>query len=327
MKNYILGIEFLVLMLVFPSIGFSKTTNTNWETCMEIFDDCDLCGCATSSGGMGFVSLNNVDFVGLRYIYQSFESKEGIFNNSPTIDEDFNTFQVWGKKQVSKKISVSAIIPYLDLSRSYQDSRQEGVNGLGDISIIGWYQFNFLKKLKDDDKPYASRETSNHKLQVGSGVKLPTGEFRQALTTGVNPGFQVGTGSLDFILSSFYAYTRERWGVSTNLSYFYKTENEENYRFGNQVSLSSRVFSLFETKKTVIMPFVGVTVDHFNEIEEFGEKIANTDGYLMNGMVGTEVSFSNFLIGTNFSLPIAQDLVGGDVVTQNRFSVYLNYKF
>lgn len=325
MKNYILGIKFSFVLLLFSSFGFAKVLDT--LTCMEIFDDCDLCGCATSSGGVGFVSLNNVDFVGVRYIYQSFESKDGIFNNSPTIDEDFNTFQIWGKKQISKQFSISAIIPYLDLSRNYQDGRNEGVSGIGDMSVIGWYHFNFLKKRKDNDKAFASPEPSNHKLQLGAGVKLPTGEFRQALTSGVNPGFQVGTGSLDAIVSSFYAYTQNRWGLSTNLSYFFKTENEDRYRFGNQVSLSSRIFTLFETKKNVIMPFLGITADHFNEIEEFGEIIDNTDGYLASGMFGTELSYAKFLIGANFSVPISQDLVGGDVVAQNRFSLYVNYKF
>ena len=258
---------------------------------MDIFDDCDLCGCATSAGGMGFSSLNNVDFIGVRYIYQRFESKEGIFNNSPTIDEDFHTLQIWGKKQITERFSISTIIPYLDLNRSYQSGNKQGVNGLGDITVLGWYQFKFLKKLGEDEKPYATRLPSNHKLQVGAGVKLPTGEFREALTGGVNPGFQVGTGSLDFLLTSFYSYTRERWGISTNLTYFYKTENQDNYRFGNQLSLSSRVFTLFQTPKSVIMPFAGVTADHFNEIEEFGEKINDTDGYLINGIIGSEVSF------------------------------------
>lgn len=327
MKNYISKIKISIILILFVTSLYAKNTVNSFETCMQILDDCDLCGCATSSGGMGFMSLNNIDFIGVRYINQRFESKEGIFNNSPTIDEDFNTFQIWGKKQISKKISISAIIPYLDLSRSYQNGNTEGVNGIGDISFIGWYQFNFFKKLKKNNKPYASREPSNHKLQIGVGVKLPTGEFRQALTTGVNPGFQVGTGSLDVILSSFYAYTQDRWGISTNLSYFYKTENNENYRFGNQVSLSSRVFALFEAKKSVIMPFIGITADHFNAVEEFGEKINDTEGYLANGMFGAELSFSKYLIGANFSLPVSQDLVGGDVVAQNRLSLYLNYKF
>jgi hypothetical protein len=75
------------------------------------------------------------------------------------------------------------------------------------------------------------------------------------------------------------------------------------------------------------MPFIGITADHFNAIEEFGEKIDNTEGYLANAMLGAEFSFSRFLIGTNFSLPVSQELVGGDVVAQNRFSLYLNYKF
>jgi len=84
MKNYTFAIKCFAFLLLFSNYSLAK--NSDPLTCMDIFDDCDLCGCATSSGGMGFVSLNNVDFLGIRYINQRFESKEGIFNNSPTID-------------------------------------------------------------------------------------------------------------------------------------------------------------------------------------------------------------------------------------------------
>ncbi len=42
-------------------------------------DDCDACGCSASGGGMGFSSMLNPNFVGLRYMRQSYTSRDGLF--------------------------------------------------------------------------------------------------------------------------------------------------------------------------------------------------------------------------------------------------------
>jgi len=66
-------------------------------------DDCDACGCSANGGSMGFSSMLNNNFIGLRYVYQSYTTKEGVFNNSPWIDENFNTIQIWSRIPVTEK--------------------------------------------------------------------------------------------------------------------------------------------------------------------------------------------------------------------------------
>ena len=46
------------------------------------------------------------NFIGIRYIYQRYQSRDGIFNNSPWVEENFNTLQLWGKIPVTEKLSV-----------------------------------------------------------------------------------------------------------------------------------------------------------------------------------------------------------------------------
>jgi hypothetical protein len=53
----------------------------------------DACGCSASGGSMGFSSMLNSNF-GIRYFNQSYSSRDGIFANSPWIDENFNTAQI-----------------------------------------------------------------------------------------------------------------------------------------------------------------------------------------------------------------------------------------
>jgi hypothetical protein len=53
---------------------------------------------------MGFSSMLNSNFVGIRYFNQSYSV--GIFANSPWIDENFNTAQIWTKIPVTDKIKL-----------------------------------------------------------------------------------------------------------------------------------------------------------------------------------------------------------------------------
>tara|TARA_R110002049_G_scaffold309272_1_gene519826 strand:- start:26169 stop:27164 length:996 start_codon:yes stop_codon:yes gene_type:complete len=285
---------------------------------------CDLCGCSTSSGSFGFGSLKNSNFVGVRYIYQNFESKDGIFANSPTSKESFNTYQIWGRVPITESFYVSTIIPYQDLYRTFED-RTEHINGLGDMNVIGWYQFTFYKKQKDGEVVFSQeREPSGHRLQIGIGAKLPTGAFEETLTDRINPGFQVGTGSLDGVFSLNYGYSGSRIGVNTTATYYLKTENKNDYRFGNQFSYASNVYYSIPKTTYIMMPFVGVSGDNYKPIEQFGETIPKTDGDSVSGSFGSEVVFNKFTVGANYTFPIHQNLFGDNVKAKNRVSVYLN---
>jgi len=285
---------------------------------------CDLCGCSTSSGSFGFGSLKNSNFVGLRYIYQNFESKDGIFVNSPTSKESFNTYQLWARVPVSKAFYVSSIIPYQDLYRKFED-RTEHINGLGDMNVVGWYQFTFYKKQKTDEVVFsAEREPSGHRLQIGVGAKLPTGEFEEMYADRVNPGFQVGTGSLDGIFALNYSYSGSRIGINNILTYYLKTENKNEYRFGNQLSYASNLYYSIPKTTCIIMPFVGVSGDVYESIEQFGEELPETDGNIISGSLGSEVVFNRFTVGANYTFPIQQHLFGDNVTAKNRVSVYFN---
>src|SRR5690606_18731956 len=58
---------------------------------------CDACGCAATGGGLGFTSVFDQKYVGIRYMYQSYHTKDGVYNNSPYVQDHFNTVQLWGR--------------------------------------------------------------------------------------------------------------------------------------------------------------------------------------------------------------------------------------
>ncbi|WP_344789610.1 hypothetical protein [Postechiella marina] len=285
---------------------------------------CDLCGCSTSSGSFGFGTLSNANFIGLRYIYQNFESKDGIFANSPVSKETFNTYQLWAQLPINESFYVSANLPYQDLKRK-REQTTEHLKGVGDASVIGWYKLQFYKKEKDSLTYNLKREPSGHSLQFGIGAKLPTGEFEEALTNNVNPGFQVGTGSFDGVFSMGYNYGTNKFGVNTLITYYVKGENKNDYQFGNQFSYSANFFTSFSREKYNIMPFVGISGDTYNSIKQYGETLADTDGNILNSTIGSELALEKFIFGINYTLPISQDLFGGNVESKNRLSLYVNF--
>lgn len=286
---------------------------------------CDLCGCSTGSGSFGFGTLGNSNFVGLRYIYQNFESRDGIFKNSPESKEAFNTYQLWAQLPVNDLLSITVNLPYQDLSRKRVNANTESLRGLGDGSAIGWYKINFYKKESDSLTFSIKREPSGHSLQFGLGVKLPTGKFEEALADNVNPGFQVGTGSVDGIFSLGYNYGTNKFGVNTLMTYYVKGENKNDYQFGNQFSYAANFFTAISSETYNIMPFVGVSGDVYDEIRQFGETIANTNGNIINATMGSELAIQKFIFGLNYTLPVSQNLFGGNVTSKNRLSVYVNF--
>lgn len=317
LKTILVGL----LYLAFPLQHHAAIIPSHVHSPLKVF--CDLCGCSTSSGSSGFGTLDNLSFVGLRYIYQDYESRDGIFSNSPTSKERFNTYQVWARVPVNDKLYFNAIVPYQDLYRNFED-RTEHINGLGDITVIGWYQLTFSKSKKTDEVDF-NREVSPHRLNVGLGLKLPTGEFEDMLTDRINPGFQVGTGSLDAMFSLLHSYSKNKLGVNTTATYYLKTENKNEYRFGNQFSFSSNVYYNMPLKNSAFSPFLGISGDVYNSIKQFNEALPDTNGHIVNGAFGTEFMISKFILGANYTFPIQQDLFGENVTSKNRIMLYLNY--
>ena len=104
-------------------------------------------------------------------------------------------------------------------------SGDQSISGIGDITVLGFYS---LVRTKNDSLKY------QHHLQLGGGVKMPTGKFNETNNGSVNPSYQLGTGSWDYILATEYVIKRNRSGLNVMLNYNIKTENQKEYQFGNQ---------------------------------------------------------------------------------------------
>ncbi|MFH7005400.1 transporter family protein [Flavobacterium bizetiae] len=313
-------IVMLTLLVGFSAFSFNVKDSISAFTfqrlaMMEDFD-CDACGCSASSGSMGFGSMLNNNFVGLRYMKQSYTSRDGIFTNSPWIDENFNTIQAWARVPVTDKIQISALVPY-HFNERQLTAGTENIEGLGDITVMALYTVFETKK----DSTFFT-----HKINLGGGVKLPTGKFKEANNLGsVNQSFQLGTGSWDFPIVSEYVIKHKNLGLNTTLNYIFKTENSKNYQYGDQFNYAGTFFYLFDLKSVQIVPQAGLAGEVYQTNQQHGLDLPNTAGDILFSKFGIEAGKDKFSVGINAMLPINQNLSSGNMEANYRWSINLNY--
>jgi hypothetical protein len=288
----------------------------NSEVKANLFDDdCDACGCSASGGSMGFASMLNSNFIGVRYFNQSYKSNDGLYSNSPWYDENFNTIQLWTRIPVAKNIQISALLPYHFHNRESANGKQD-ISGIGDATVLGMY--NIYQTKKDSANLY-------HALQLGAGIKIPLGKFDAANNGSVNPSYQVGTGSWDYLLASEYVIKRKQLGLNSMLNYVIKTENDKNYRFGNQFNYATTLFYLIEKEAFSLVPQIGIAGEVYENNYQLNQKVRGTAGDIFMGKLGFEIGKDKFSFGANAMLPINQNLTDGNVKSNYRWSINLNY--
>ena len=307
MKKYI-------IILFLSGMAFANTPPPDFKSFL-LDDFCDACGCSASGGGMGFSSMIDKNFIGLRYFNQSYSSRDGIFNDSPWIDENFNTMQLWAKIPVLKKLQLSVQVPYHFHNRELSSGNQS-IEGLGDVTAIALYT---LFQTHNDSVAI------KHTLQGGVGIKAPTGKYNGENNGSVNPSFQLGTGSWDYLVAAEYVVRRKNLGLNAMANYVIKTENDQQYRFGNQINYAGTLFYMFEGKKFTIVPQAGIAGEIYAANTQYNEEVPNTNGSVWFGKAGLEAGSGRFSVGVNAMLPIGQDLTGGRVEANYRWSVNLNY--
>jgi hypothetical protein len=194
---------------------------------------------------------------------------------------------------------------------------KESIAGLGDVTVMG---------LCTVYQTHLDSTTYSHKWQLGAGVKAPTGKYNVANNGTLNPSFQLGTGSWDYLLVTEYVIKRKQLGLNTVLSYTFKTENEKHYQFGDQLNYSTTLFYLLDLNRIKLVSQAGITGEVFAANQQYQQEVIGTKGDILFSKFGVEVGKNKFSFGVNAMLPIAQNLTTGNVKANYRLAVNLNYQ-
>jgi hypothetical protein len=263
---------------------------------------CDICGCGVNNFYIGILPEFNHKFFGVRYHFNSFNTH--LTGDATQYSKDFyQTIEFWGGWNVSKRIQVLAFIP-VNLNRQNSDERISKLKGLGDAVLLANYKLLDISSLNSNNKVFSQQ------FWIGGGIKLPTGKFQiedndPELASVANR--QLGSGSADILLNAMYNVHIDKFGINSTANYKINSANKDEFRFGDKFSASSFVFYPIISSKTVISPNLGLLYEHTNQSELQKSKIDLTGGSILQGSVGTEISFNKITVGFNAQLPIAQN--------------------
>ena len=292
-----------------------KNTFSNFKL-ISLEELCDACGCSSSGGSMGFASMINNNFVGIRHLNQLYQSKNPLYIDALWYDEKYNTTQVWARIPVFKNIQITTLIPYHFHQRNTETSSQE-ISGIGDITLLAFYQ---IFTTKNDS--LALKNT----IQLGVGIKIPSGKFDQANNTGsINQSYQLGTGSWDYPIALEHILKYKKFGINNSMNYIVKTANKKSYQYGNQLNYGSTFFYLFEKNDHTIAPQIGFAGEVYDENTQHKQSLKNTKGDIVFGRIGLEMGKNKFSLGLSYMMPLQQNLASGNLEAVHRWSVNFNY--
>ncbi len=281
---------------------------------------CDMCGCANSGSFFGVLPQSHMRFIGVRYRSKDFDSHlNSLMLKSK---EHYQTTELWGRFYPFKKTQLLVFLPYNSNKQSMASGRTTKIEGLGDASMMMHY--NLRNTFWDS--------TAHHLYQnllIGGGIKLPTGKYKYEETgnEGANPNFQLGTGSVDFILNAIYTIRYLNWGINADLTYKINTKNSNNYRFANRINSSLTAFYTAKIGNLTCMPTLGTMIEQSNKDTKNAIKNSYTGGWIMTANTGIELYFKKISFGMSWQKPLVQNLVSKESKINQQTSVHFTVMF
>lgn len=295
---------------------------------------CDVCGCQMGGMSLGIMPQKNSNFVGLNYNYAGFNAQ--IKSNSGLFDARSNdTYQrvdVVAKFNINKHFWFYGVLPY-GFNTMNGSHQSVNTNGFSDPLAMVFFKALDLKPDSNDGNWY-------HLLNIGLGAKSPLGDYQlndivddESTPSLVNPNFQLGSGSWDFLSVLSYRLKFKKIGLSTEHTFKYNTANPNDYQFGNQYNSSLNLFSWWFTKKGYSwLPFAGVYYE-WADVHRQGynqRTVSNTGGNALFANFGGKVIYQKIGFTLTAQAPLQQNFATDDITTIDggwRWQVGVRYYF
>ncbi len=268
---------------------------------------CDVCGCAMGAFSQGIMPDYSSHFVGFRYIWSQFNTQIKHQYPVQTTENSADTYRrldFVARYNVSKKVKLNLSVPYIQNSMigSHQSVT---ASGLGDPILLMHYQF-WTESLVQ----------KNHFLTVGSGIKFPLGKS-DLIDNGllVNRNFQLGTGSMDFLITSNYFHRKNKSGFSLESTYKINLKNVDQYRFGNQFNFAANYVYLAGKNKFSFLAFGGLYAEHAAPHTDNQVRVFNTGGFGIYSNAGVQFYISKVRLSAGFQYPLYQNFQTDNATT------------
>jgi hypothetical protein len=291
MKKYFVATKLLTILCL-PSIA------------------CDICGGGTGSYNPFLFPHLSKSYIGLNFLTRSFHKHN---DDGSATRANYSGFLISGQYSVNRKLQTIFLAPYLynKMEKGNETERQQGV---GDITLLLSY------KLWD-----RMGVNWTQALMVGGGIKLATGRYSKPKTTDViDRNFQVGTGSMDYIINGVYRVSHRNWILNAVGSYKYNTPNKEGYRFGDLVTIGGTLAYGKNYDQFSIAPYIQITNE--SQLKDADNHVLQdvSGGNVLYTGLGTDVTIPKITLGANYIFA-AKNISGGELNAAPRFSARVSF--
>ncbi|WP_304232231.1 hypothetical protein [Jiulongibacter sediminis] len=285
---------------------------------------CDICGCVNGGSFFGILPQGHMQFAGIRYRQNSFDSHIG--STLLEAQEIFRTTELWARLYPLPKVQLMAFLPYQqnEQNRFYDDFKAR-LEGVGDAQVL--LHYNLLNTFVDTTRLH---QQWNHQLMAGFGVKAPLGDYQYDqydVAEVANANFQLGTGSWDVPLNLIYTLKKHDNGLNINLMYNINGTNANGYHFANQTLLSLLAFRSEYIGNANLVISTGTNSEIKGQDLVNGERNEFTGGWYINGVAGVDLYWKKFGLSVNGQLPIVQNLSNQELKLNQGFTVSLSRTF
>lgn len=273
----------------------------------------------------GFLPQYQRHFMGMNWRYSSFYASNAHDGHSTSPSSEFyQSLELTGRFYLHPRVQVMAFVPVNFHTMKNAESKTQLI-GLGDITLMGSYDI-WNTELSD-----TGQRVSNHSLIIGGGIKVPTGAFQKQDASGIlyTPSFQLGTGSVDFLVNTRYTFRHRKIGWNTNWTYKMNLPNANGYRLGNQLMGNLFFFTILDNHHAGwgFVPRAGVQFEHSSNNQNNGFLRTFSGGSQVLTSAGLDFFYKRIQVGFSYEQPIYQDIAQGHIENKSRFNATFNYLF
>ncbi len=272
---------------------------------------CDICGCGVSNYNPFLFPHLSKNFFSISYLHRLYHTQS---DDGMPGKEYYNSFLLSGQYNLSKNLQFIAFVPY-QANKLENDNGVKNVNGLGDITILANYKL--WNKSKNGNRQV---------ITAGIGLKLPSGKYTTAKSNEIDDqNFQLGTGSVDYLLNASYRISFRKWMLNAVTSYKYNTHNKDGYRYGDVLTTGMTAVYHKDWSNFSVAPYVQVVNEAQMRDANVHALQDHSGGNILYAGGGIDVNTRKITIGANYQFATRQNLAAGQIEVKPRLSIRLSF--
>lgn len=260
-------------------------------------------------------------------------------NNDFTYAESYTSYDIFANFYLNHRLKLNVSTYFSDNYTYKNDSLLENVSGIGDITLLTTYQLYNTKKTD------TNKVNFTHRLNVGGGVAIPTGNFNKKTITGfeteikpnvilgtpiqtLDPHLQSGTGAFGFVFLAEYMVKFKNIGLNTNISYKKNLENKNNFRFADRIN--ANVITLYMLKISenyTLVPTIGLSFENAKRDEYNNEPFIGSGGNVLFMNSGLNLIYKKWELSFSYYNVVTEKLNDLQPSNKNRIITQLSYYF